>query len=301
MPWKKLGVIFDSRNRVDWIKSHSWVPIPDSIGEGLFKVYFSGRNSQNYSLPGAFTIDIKNPFKLLDFTKKPLLSLGDLGAFDDSGVIPSWILNNNGKKYMFYSGWMEGKKVPYHSSVGLAVSDDGGQTFSKTFPAPLFPLNEIDPYFTASCCVLIEDGIWKAWYTSNTKWEVINNIPTPKYHIKYAESKDGEVWQRHGLIAIDFKNANEYAITRPWIIKENGKYKMWFTYRGEYNKIGYAESLDGVLWERKIGKFNLDISTEGWDSKMVAYGAVVEYEDQKYMFYNGNNYGQEGIGLAIFE
>jgi hypothetical protein len=29
------------------------------------------------------------------------------------------------------------------------------------------------------------------------------------------------------------------------------------------------------------------------------YAAVVKYEDRHFMFYNGNNYGFDGIGLAV--
>tara|TARA_B100000795_G_scaffold114804_1_gene85193 strand:+ start:1255 stop:2160 length:906 start_codon:yes stop_codon:yes gene_type:complete len=301
MPWKKLGIVFDPRNKTDWIKNYSWVPIPEHIGNGLFRVYFSGRTKENLSVPGAITIDIQNPFDLLDLTKKPLLELGNLGSFDDSGVIPSWILNHDGRKYMFYSGWMQGKRIPFHSSIGLAISDDDGKSFSKVSSAPYLPLNDIDPYFTASCCVFVEGGKWRMWYTSNTRWEIINNEATPKYHIKYAESDDGISWERLGVIAIDFNSDEEIAITRPWIIKEDGIYKMWFTYRGLSNKIGYAESPDGLLWERMKSENELDVSDTGCDSEMVSYGAVVEYSNKKYMFYNGNNYGETGIALAVFE
>ena len=29
------------------------------------------------------------------------------------------------------------------------------------------------------------------------------------------------------------------------------------------------------------------------------YSSVVSYKNKKYMFYNGDNYGKNGIGLAI--
>ena len=32
---------------------------------------------------------------------------------------------------------------------------------------------------------------------------------------------------------------------------------------------------------------------------MIAYPHVIKHKGKKYMFYNGNNYGKEGIGLAI--
>jgi hypothetical protein len=31
---------------------------------------------------------------------------------------------------------------------------------------------------------------------------------------------------------------------------------------------------------------------------MNEYGSVVNYKDKYFMFYNGNNYGEKGVGIA---
>ncbi len=299
--WVKKGLIFEPQGRVDWIHAYSWVPTVDPLGDGYFRIYFAGRNKENLSQPGAFTIQIDRPEKILDFSQQPLVPLGALGSFDDSGVIPSWILNHEGRKYMYYSGWMQGKRVSFYSALGVAVSEDGGRTFKRSSLAPLLGRNDIDPFFTASACVLVEKGIWRMWYTTNTAWRMVDGNPLPKYHIKYAESADGIRWERKGIVAIDFKNEGEYAISRPWVIREDNSYKMWYSYRGPAYRIGYAESRDGISWTRKDEEAGIDVSPEGWDSEMVAYAAVVSHGGRRFMFYNGNNYGQNGIGLAVIE
>ena len=58
--------------------------------------------------------------------------------------------------------------------------------------------------------------------------------------------------------------------------------------------------MDGIKWER-IKEIELDVSESGWDSEMVCYPYVFEYNDKLYMLYNGNGYGKTGIGLAILE
>jgi len=35
-----------------------------------------------------------------------------------------------------------------------------------------------------------------------------------------------------------------------------------------------------------------------WDKKMMEYPSVIQINNKKYMLYNGNNYGETGIGLA---
>ena len=165
--------------------------------------------------------------------------------------------------------------------------------------------DEIDPYSTFAPFVLKDKGIWKMWYVSLIKWEEKNNELKHYYHIKYAESLDGINWKKEGKICIDFKNTLEYAIARPCVIKRGNIYKMWYSYRaGEKNltyRIGYAESMDGINWERMDEKMNLSISESGWDSEMICYAYLFEHDSKLYMLYNGNGYGKTGIGLAVLE
>jgi hypothetical protein len=191
--------------------------------------------------------------------------------------------------------------VPFYFYVGLAISDDGGETYRKVSAAPILERNEVDPYLTASPFVLIEGSIWRMWYVSSTGWELRNGRPQHYYHIKYAESCDGIEWERTGRVCINYKSKQEYAIARPCVVKDNGVYKMWYSHRGDSYRVGYAESRDGLNWERKDEESGLEVSDEGWDSEMLAYPFVVDYRGCRYMLYNGNGYGKTGIGLAVLK
>ena len=299
--WQKRGLIFEPNNYVDWLKTHAWVPTPVDLGGGYFKIYFAGRNDQNLSQIGAFTIHIDLPTKIQGFSLNPVLELGPLGAFDDSAVIPSQIFLDNGEQRLLYVGWMQGKRVPFYAMIGEARSKDGGNTFQKTSQVPYLHRNDIDPLFMAASFILkIKDG-YKMWYTTNTEWRHIAGKNIPKYHIKYAESGDGLNWQRTGQIAIDFASDDEYAISRPWVLKENGIYRMWYSYRGDSYRIGYAESDNGINWVRMDDKVGISVSKQGFDSEMIEYASVIKYKGQHIMFYNGNNYGFDGIALATEE
>ncbi|MEP5069850.1 MAG: hypothetical protein ABJQ96_04225, partial [Crocinitomicaceae bacterium] len=61
---------------------------------------------------------------------------------------------------------------------------------------------------------------------------------------------------------------------------------------------GYAESLDGIEWERKDREVGIDVSEAGWDSEMVCFPSVIKVKDKTFMFYNGNNNGKTGFGVA---
>lgn len=297
--WSKQGLIFEPAGRVSWIDSYAWVPTVDWISGDYYKVYFAGRNKDNLSQVGYFIINILNPREIVEISEEPVLTLGPLGTFDDSAVLPCWIVTQGNRKFMYYIGWMQGKRVPYYAAIGLAISDDGGKTYAKYSRGPLIERDDIDPYMTASPCVIEENGLWRLWYMSNTLWTDDGPEILPKYHIRYAESSDGINWRREGMVSIDFDSDAEYAISRPCVLYEENKYKMWYSHRGGTYRIGYAESSDGITWERKDNEVGIDVSESGWDSEMIEYAYVFNHKENKYMLYNGNEYGQDGVGLAI--
>ena len=125
--------------------------------------------------------------------------------------------------------------------------------------------------------------------------------------VKHALSNNGLDWKCNEHVCIDSEYYGE-AIGRPWVIKDKGIYKMWFSTRGIENyrtkdgrhyMIGYAESEDGDNWKRRPDKFSLDISEDGWDSEMLEYASVLKNNGIYYMLYNGNAFGKTGFGYAI--
>jgi predicted GH43/DUF377 family glycosyl hydrolase len=300
MNWEKIGLIFRPTSKREWMLTHASLPVAVSTRDCFYRVYFSARDGQNRSHVGYVELDIRQPTEILSVSDKPVLTPGPLGRFDDHGVYAASIVEQNGTHFMYYIGWNPGARGPlFYSSIGLAVSDDGGKTFRKTSVAPILARSEHDPCLVTSPFVMIENGIWRMWYVSGFKWEEEKDGLHSYYHIKYAESKDGVEWQRNGLVCIDLQG-RERNIARPCVIKEGGVYKMWYSYnKGQGYRIGYAESPDGYKWMRKDAEAGIDISPTGWDSKAMAYPGVFIHEGKKYMLYNGNEYGREGFGLAV--
>ena len=66
-------------------------------------------------------------------------------------------------------------------------------------------------------------------------------------------------------------------------------------------RLGYAESPDGVNWVRKDNEVGLARAEEGWDSEMIEYCHICHYQDNTYLFYNGNGFGKSGFGYAILD
>lgn len=295
--WQKQGVIFN--------KHWAQLPIVDIEHKDFWRVYYSNR-IDNKSYPKYFDVEKGNPSNILNFCDTPILPLGELGAFDQAGVMPAEIINFNDKKFLYYIGWSNRKDVPYFNTIGLAISHDGGKTYNKFSTGPVFGCSYKEPGYTGTISILIENGIWKAWYLSCRKWEEHNGIIEPLYDIKYAESKNGIDWEPLNITCVPLQE-QEGGISQAKVIKENNEYHMWYSVRNKTDyrnnktngyKIKHCKSKDGLVWQLEQ-KPVLEPSNIGWDDVMVEYPYVINIENKKYMFYNGNGFGKEGIGYAI--
>jgi hypothetical protein len=306
MKWKKIRKIFEPNGMSEWMVTHAAVPFGEEINEDMFKVYFNTRDFNNRAHVAYLIMDMCNNYKILEVSEYPVIAPGELGNFDEDGTSSSGIVNVGTEKFIYYSGWNRGVTIPFRWAIGLAISKDGGNTFKKYSPGPILDRSPFDPCSVATGCVLNDNGIFKMWYLSCIKWEIVNGKPRHFYHLKYATSNDGINWLREGVVAIDFKSSHEYAIATPSVIKDGpSDYKMWYSYRGQKDietyRIGYAESKDGINWIRKDEEAGIDVSGEGWDSEMICYPYVFDHKGKRYMLHNGNGYGKTGFGLAVLE
>ena len=309
MRWTKKGRIFAPDGSSEWMNHHACVPIADKVDDQVLRIYFGPRDTQGRTTTTFIEVEADDPQNVLYVHDRPVLGLGRLGAFDDSGAMPSCIVNHEGRKYLYYIGWNRSVTVPYRNAVGLAVSEDGGLTFERMFEGPVVDRTREEPYFCASPWAMVDEGVWKLWYASSTGWVVVDGHPEPLYKIKYAESLDGIKWTRENITCIDYSFEGE-ANARPCVVKEDDLYRMWYCYRGSCGyrtdkeqsyRLGYAESPDGTTWVRKDGEVGIERSEEGWDSVMMEYPYVYEHRGRKYLLYNGNRFGESGFGYAVLE
>jgi hypothetical protein len=78
-------------------------------------------------------------------------------------------------------------------------------------------------------------------------------------------------------------------------------YRYLTRYRTDPNlayRLGYAESANGVVWQRMDEAAEIERFSGGWDGEMMEYCSLHEHRGQTYMLYNGNGFGRSGVGLA---
>lgn len=303
--WRRVGLVYTPSGDLWWSKTHASVPTVVTKQDKRVGVIFNTRDQDNHTRPAYLEMIIEDDYyRVIEIRRRPLLELGAVGLFDDSGIwIQSIVELENKWGYFYYNGWHKGVTVPYYTFVGMAEGSINKLVLRKR-RAPILDRNEIDPYGTSGPWVFRESrNYWRMYYISIVDYRPYDGKYTYYYHIKYAESEDGINWDRKGIVAIDFKYPGETRIARPVVIKEDGMYKMWYCYaigHGGY-RIGYAESEDGVNWVRKDNELRFIGERGEWEREMMAYPYVFEHHGRKYMLYNGNGYGRTGFGLAVLE
>ena len=296
MKWVKKGQIILPNENLWWNKSHAMLPTVKSIDDSHYKVYYSGRDDQGRSQVGYSTIQIiGEKINVISTHREPILQHGERGCFDDNGVTPSCIIDNK----LYYIGWNSGTTTYRMSLImGLALENEQDK-FIRSSRAPLMKRTDREPFgiCTAPFVMKSEFG-YQMWYVSGEGWI---NKDLPKYNIKYASSIDGINWENKGQVSLQL-DRNETALARPCVLFDGKAYEMYFSYKDPRlgYRIGYATSSNGVDFSRsKDFSQYLDISSKGWDSEMVEYSYVFDHKGIRFMLYNGNGYGQNGIGYAI--
>lgn len=274
------------------------------ITDHLVRVFFATRDLNQHSSIAFVDIDISSKnFDVIATSKQPTLSPGPIGFFDEHGIFPSCIIRYDDKWLMYFIGWNKGHEAPlFYASIGLAESDDG-VTFRRTSSAPLLARSEHDPCLVTSPNVISFGGRWLMTYVSGIGWHRDSqNRLQSRYHIKSAQGNSPLSFNREGAVAIDLA-AGETNVARSSVITlPSGRLGMWFSYVnstiGKY-RLGYAESNNGATWTRDDSRAGI-AHLPDFGSEMLCYPAVFQTIGKRFLLVNGNNFGSQGFGLALW-
>jgi hypothetical protein len=305
--WEKLGLVYSIKDESGYFRSHTTRPIPIWLSDlGIIRVFFSSRNSDDIPLPTYLDVSDSDPTKVVFVNQQPLLDLGVAGTFDDSGITPTCIIEDGTDSLMYYVGWKRRRTstVSIEPSIGVCKINVLTPSLSRISQGPIVGQNPQIPLFAAAPFVVRRNNNWTMWLCSGISWKQTDHGPEMVYSIIKSESDDCLVWRDFTGEQITRSNKEE-VLSAPWVFVLNQKYHMLFSTRGIRNaqdknfKIGYAWSEDGLRWSRRDQLSNLVASSEGWDSEMVCYPAIVSVRDKIYCFYSGNAVGRDGFGVAL--
>jgi predicted GH43/DUF377 family glycosyl hydrolase len=281
------------------------VPTPFLLSSDVIRVYVSFCDKDFVARPGYVDLDAQDPTRVLAVSLDPLMDIGVRGSFDENGVLTCSVVEaGSGTLYMYYVGFEQGRKIRYRLLTGLAVSKDGGRTFSRIKRTPVLERSDFELYFRGGPYVMTDGDQFRMWYVAGSDWTELHGKEMPVYDLRYLESEDGINWGPKGRVCLSIEDPDEHGFGRPFVIRSRKGYRLFYSIRkrslGAY-RLGYAESHNGLDWVRKDNELGLGVSHEGWDSEAIMYSAVIDVGGRTYLFYNGNNFGEAGFGVAILE
>ncbi len=245
------------------------------------------------------------------------IPLGVAGSGDDDGTHYPVVIKDGSTYKMWYSGSDGTNNRIYYatSSDGLtwtkynntaeAASDTTGT--NGRIPLGTGATGDITHAFLPS---VIKDGsTYKMWYAGlNTN-----------YRIYYATSSDGLTWTKvnnaiptasnisstDGRIPLGTSGADTTYAYHPEVIKDGTVYKMWYTmHDGSNTRIGYATSLDGLIWTKYLNTVptasnttgtygRIPLGSSGGDNTQVLSAAAIKDGNMYKLWYgasDGTNY-----------
>jgi len=301
--WKKLGQIYlpKASQRHPKLISHAANPLACHLQGDIFRIFYSGRDDRNRSSVGAVDINIYSRAVIYDYYA-PFFEHGSENSYYSDGVSIGNCYEVNGVRYMLFMGWRNPDKQHWYGEIGrLIVSADLKLVLDDS--KPLIGLDTTDPISLSYPWVTARpSGGFDMWYGSTRHWDAGNGEML--HNIQHATSEDGHIWQRNGL-AVPYEIGFAQAFSRPTVaLNKQGNKEMWFSYRsgsGEKYRIGHAICDKESQWKLDLENSGITVSDSGWDSEMIEYPFVFDHDGDRYMLYNGNDYGKSGFGLAVLE
>ena len=313
--WKKLGLVFgpnDATGR-EWFQEFAQAPAT-LLFDDFVRIYFSCRpaadsNGQYVSYSAYVDLERDNLFAIRQIAEQPIMSLGQLGTFDEFGTYPVSVIRVNGEVRAYYAGWTRCESVPFNVAIGCATSHDDGRTFRRLGNGPILSYSPDEPFVLSGPKIRHYNGVWYLFYIAGSKWKIVDGRAEPVYKIRLATSTDGLQWTKIGKNLVCSRIEEDEAQASPDVHYANGKFHMFFSYRYSSGfrgkqfgyRIGYASSENLLDWVRDDAKAGIDVSGEGWDSEMISYAHVFELDGDTFLAYLGNQVGRAGFGLAVLE
>src|SRR5205807_8671753 len=112
-------------------------------------------------------------------SEQPVLDVGTPGAFDENGILPTAIVEVDDKLYLYYVGYQLGMKVRYYQFEGLAISTDGGASFTRAQRVPVTDRTDQELLNRTSAFVRRRNGVLQMCYVAGSQWLLVKDKPMP--------------------------------------------------------------------------------------------------------------------------
>lgn len=241
--------------------------------------YDCPENKQHYlySTRGGWEKDARNP-----------VLGGDLGTCFDMSL-----LQEDGIYKMWFS-WRTCKSIAYvESTDGIHWNEP--TIVLEPLPGSPFEADEVN-----RPCVIKHGGIYKMWYSGQMRPYMEDGVSV----LVYAESDDGIHWNKRIPVLEPEGGWEMHSVMCPHVLYDESvnRFKLWYSAgcNHEPDAIGYAESNDGVHWEKHTNNPVLEKNPDQlWEQHKVVACQVIKHDGWYYMFYVGHMHEERAaVGMA---
>jgi predicted GH43/DUF377 family glycosyl hydrolase len=226
------------------------------------------------------------------YSKNPVLQPGNPNAFDSNALFDPFVIKVGNELRLYYDG--------YNGSIwqtGVATSSDG-MNWTK------YPGNPI---------LTVRPGTWEAMGCNSAK--VFNNgnqfvmlytghVSLTQAEVGLATSLDGYAWERNPLNPVLRRGPSgswdQSSVRGTAAFTGNGKYYLFYD-GGALTPIGFATSVDGIVWTKYNGNPVFFAGSSGrWDGTRVEIGSMIRQGSLLRFWYSGFGYVSK-LGMSVWQ
>ena len=234
MIWQNLGLICEAKDLP--FGQQIYCQSPHAVDFGNFvRVFFTTREIDGDNLYKSYPtyVDFSNDFQKIEaYGNYPLISLGQLGTFDEHGIFPFQPFRDKyGCLLATTTGWSRRVSTPTDSSIGIVKSNDLGNSFTRIGNGPMMAALHNDPFLVADGTVFYHDNQYHMFYISGERWIDGPNSKERVYKIRHARSMDLRTWERDFVNIISDTIDLDECQALPSVMKIEGGWLMAFCFR----------------------------------------------------------------------
>jgi len=156
-----------------------------------------------------------------------------------------------------------------------------------------------------SPCVLFnsDSARYEMWFSSSPGEQGFPWLHP--WSVGFATSKDGINWSIYPspVLSADLGKWDNATVDMPEVIRENGKYKMWYSSFKDSlspNYLGYATSPDGIHWTKYAGNPIFGPGSAAWEAGGAYSCSVMPIQGGYKMWYGGYDatFNKVNVGYA---
>ena len=268
-----------------------------NLTQNTIEIYAGLRGSNGISHPYKLEASLNDPLKIVDYSRESILELGEIGSFDEHGIVPTYIQDFGKTQYLHYAGYQKSKSAPFLIFSGKAVSNNYGKSWDKLSNTPYLDRNNSNTCFRVIHTIVNFEGKDFYFFGGGSTWVRIEKRLVPMYDIKLLIREKNSSPKSVEKTVIPLNGLRR--IGRPNIYTRKRGFGMFLStqsFEGQY-RIAHTFSHDLLNWESDLVPVNiknLPISC----SEMTAYPNILMGEAVSYLFFNGNKMGLDGIHVA---